>query len=111
MEATTDQPQAPRHAGRPNSDAVRGPQAQGSTLRSDRPQRDYYRRVAQWGVQTAEALEHDLRAEIATAGNRADQASAEAQAALERADALARADEARKARGRLRRAWDGWRGR
>jgi hypothetical protein len=34
-----------------------------------------------------------------------------AKTAQEHADALRRTEEARKARGRLRRAWDGWRGR
>ena len=37
--------------------------------------------------------------------------AAEAQKAQEAAEALRKAEEARKARGRLRRAWDGWRGR
>jgi hypothetical protein len=47
------------------------------------------------------------------AGQRAltDQARAEVQAAQDAATALRQADEARKATGRLRRAWDGWRGR
>jgi hypothetical protein len=35
----------------------------------------------------------------------------DAQTAQQAAGALRRVDEARKARGRLRRAWDGWRGR
>jgi hypothetical protein len=34
-----------------------------------------------------------------------------ARKAEEQAEALRQAEEARKARGRLRRAWDGWRGR
>jgi chromosome segregation ATPase len=47
------------------------------------------------------------------AGQRAltDAARQDAQAVQEVAAALRRADDARKARGRLRRAWDGWRGR
>jgi hypothetical protein len=40
-----------------------------------------------------------------------DRASADAQAVLQRAEALEQAEKARQARGRLRRAWDGWRGR
>jgi hypothetical protein len=55
----------------------------------------------------ATGLQRDLAAALAAA----DQARAEARAAEERAVALAEAEEARKARGRLRRAWDGWRGR
>ena len=39
-----------------------------------------------------------------------DVARADARAARERAEALQREHDARKARGRLRRAWDGWRG-
>jgi hypothetical protein len=49
------------------------------------------------------------RAEQAEA--RANQARAEAEEALQGAERLRQAEEARKARGRLRRAWDGWRGR
>jgi serine/threonine protein kinase len=57
-DVTTDQPQLPHHGGSPGCETVRGPHAQGSTLRSPRPGRDHYRRVAEWGVQAAEALEH-----------------------------------------------------
>jgi hypothetical protein len=42
---------------------------------------------------------------------RVEAAQAETQKALQALDQIRRADEARKARGRLRRAWDGWRGR
>jgi hypothetical protein len=41
----------------------------------------------------------------------AEQARAQAQAAQDRTKEMTRAEEARKARGRLRRTWDGWRGR
>ena len=41
----------------------------------------------------------------------AEQARAQAHAAQDRTEEMTRAEEARKARGRLRRAWDGWRGR
>jgi hypothetical protein len=50
-------------------------------------------------------------ARAAAAEERAEQARAAAQAAEERAAGLTRADDARRAKGRLRRAWDGWRGR
>ena len=73
-----------------------------------------------------------LRGELGTVRDERDRAQAEARSALERADmharelavaqhdaqaaqeaaeALRQAEDARKARGRLRRAWDGWRGR
>jgi hypothetical protein len=67
------------------------------------------------------SLEADLRskdAEIADQRNAAGEARAAAQEAHnaarraeEQAEALQREEDVRKARGRLRRAWDGWRGR
>ena len=54
-----------------------------------------------------ERLEFELRMAIAAS----EEARAQAQAAQGAAEELRRADEARKARGRLRRAWEGWRGR
>ena len=48
--------------------------------------------------------------EIAEQRGAADAARAEARESLEAAEALRRADEARKGRGRLRRAWAAWRG-
>jgi hypothetical protein len=69
-------------------------------------------------AERTDRLEQDLAAAriIARAAQRAaqeavEQARAEAQTAQDSAAALRQADEARKARGRLRRAWDGWRGR
>jgi hypothetical protein len=69
----------------------------------------------------ADRLERDLAAAhvIARAAQRdaqeaqvaADQARAQAKTAQDRADELRKEEEARKARGRLRRAWEGWRGR
>jgi hypothetical protein len=66
-------------------------------------------------------LEADLRAkdaEIAEQRSAADQTRTEAQQvqeaarlAREQAETLRQAEEARKGRGRFRRAWDGWRGR
>jgi hypothetical protein len=55
----------------------------------------------------ADRLERDL----ATALTAAEHARKQATDAQERADGLTRGDSARRARGRLRRAWDGWRGR
>jgi hypothetical protein len=55
-------------------------------------------------AQVIARIEQDLRAaEFAAVQARAD--------ALQATEALRRTTEARKARGRLRRAWDGWRGR
>jgi hypothetical protein len=62
----------------------------------------------------ADAINAQLEAtQEELAGQRAltDAARQDAQAVQEAAAALRRADDARKARGRLRRAWDGWRGR
>jgi hypothetical protein len=73
----------------------------------------------------AQMLAERTLAEFAEAGARADRerervtdlqgeleaARGDAQEAAQAADELRRANEARKARGRLRRAWDGWRGR
>jgi hypothetical protein len=52
-----------------------------------------------------------LKGQLGATEEAVKQARAQAQAAQDTADELRRADEARKARGRLRRAWDGWRGR
>jgi hypothetical protein len=52
-----------------------------------------------------------LRDKIARSEDQAGRADAARQEALQLGEELRRADEARKARGRLRRAWDGWRGR
>ena len=49
--------------------------------------------------------------DLAAAEARARDAEQAARIALGTVESLQRADEARKARGRLRRAWDGWRGR
>jgi hypothetical protein len=57
-----------------------------------------------------EAIE-GLRAKIGRAEDQASRADAARQEAQERLAELTRADEGRRARGRLRRAWDGWRGR
>jgi hypothetical protein len=50
------------------------------------------------------------QAELSLAQAATERAQAEAQAAQDAAEDLREAEEARKARGRLRRAWDGWRG-
>jgi hypothetical protein len=55
------------------------------------------------------AIQADTRA--VAAEDRAKQADVRAQAAQERVEALEEKERGRKARGRLRRAWDGWRGR
>ncbi len=55
----------------------------------------------------ADRLERDLAAALAVA----DEARTAARKAEDAAEALRQADEARKAKGRLRRAWDGLRGR
>ena len=57
------------------------------------------------------ALATSLQRDLASALAAADQARVTARDAEERAVALAEADAERKARGRLRRAWDGLRGR
>jgi hypothetical protein len=71
------------------------------------------------------ALAEQTMVQLADAGARADRFERDLSAALEAADAargqarvaedrageLARAEETRRAKGRLRRAWDGWRGR
>ena len=70
--------------------------------------------LRQQGEKLVASLEADLRAkdaEIAEQRLVADQARAQAQEVQDAAKARRLADEARKARGRLRRAWDGWRGR
>jgi DNA repair exonuclease SbcCD ATPase subunit len=60
----------------------------------------------------AEAERHAvIQTELHAAQAELRQVKHEAQEAQEAAEALRRADDARKARGRLRRAWDGWRGR
>jgi serine/threonine protein kinase len=51
-------PRADQGAAHPERDTVRGPQAQGTTLRSGGPGREQYRWVAELGIQAAEALEH-----------------------------------------------------
>lgn len=51
------------------------------------------------------------RAEVVAKGAEAEQARERARTAEEQAEELRRENDARKARGRLRRAWDGWRGR
>jgi hypothetical protein len=58
-----------------------------------------------------------LREQLTAADARADElrverdaARADAKTALDALDQIKRADDARKARGRLRRVWDGWRG-
>jgi hypothetical protein len=59
-------------------------------------------------------LEADLRAKdgtIAEGETRAREAEQAVRIALGTVETLRKADEARKARGRIRRAWDGWRGR
>ena len=53
--------------------------------------------------------ETELRAEIAEAG--ASQARTEVVKARQRVEVLEAEQQVRQARGRLRRAWDGWRGR
>jgi hypothetical protein len=67
--------------------------------------------AARAGANTSQdrAIQADTRAEAAE--SRAKQADARAQAAQDAAEELRQAEAARKARGRLRRAWDGWRGR
>jgi hypothetical protein len=79
---------------------------------------DRARGVAKEAVQTAEALQvtvDGLKSGQATMqGAYAEElasAQREAEEAKEAAEALRQVAEARKARGRLRRAWDGWRGR
>jgi hypothetical protein len=62
--------------------------------------------LADAGVR-ADRLEGDL----ATAQAAADSARAQAREAQDAAEAMRREEEGRRARGRLRRAWDGWRGR
>jgi serine/threonine protein kinase len=57
-DAAGHQPPAPLQAGGGNGDTVRGRQQQGSTLASARPGREYFRRVAELGIQAAEALDH-----------------------------------------------------
>ena len=58
-----------------------------------------------------EDTEDRLRQARADAEERVKRAEGAARTAQEAADELRQAEEARKARGRLRRAWDGWRGR
>jgi type IV secretory pathway TrbL component len=58
-----------------------------------------------------QAMAATAQAELAEQRARADKAEQTVRAGQETAEALRQADEARKARGRLRRAWDGWRGR
>jgi serine/threonine protein kinase len=55
LEATIDQPRAHQRA---NRETVRGKQLQGSTVQSAPPGRDHFCRVAELGVQAAEALDH-----------------------------------------------------
>jgi hypothetical protein len=71
-------------------------------------------------TQLADATTRAERAEAAVAGerqradalrDRLETARAETEEARQALDQVRRADEARRARGRLRRAWDGWRGR
>jgi hypothetical protein len=74
------------------------------------------RSLAQLADTTAEATTlreaiEGLRAKIGRAEDERDRARGDAQAAQDAAAELRLAAEARKARGRLRRAWDGWRGR
>jgi hypothetical protein len=59
----------------------------------------------------ASARTDRLERDLAAAVTAADAARADARTAQEAADALRQADAVRKARGRLRRAWEGWRGR
>jgi hypothetical protein len=75
-------------------------------------------RVAEARAERAETQLETVQAEAEEARTVAEQARAEAQAAQdatkaaqEQAEAVRQDEEARKARGRLRRAWDGWRGR
>jgi hypothetical protein len=105
--------------------------------RGDKAERsaDQFKAAAQEALLAAETADRDRRvAEVARDEERArvdglgglleatqlelaeqraltDQADAARQEAAQAADELRRANEARKARGRLRRAWDGWRGR
>ena len=58
-----------------------------------------------------EALQSELRQAQDTAESRARDAEQAARIALGTVEALRQAEEVRKGRGRLRRAWDGWRGR
>jgi hypothetical protein len=77
--------------------------------RADRLERDLAAAMEVTGkaVQAADGL----RADLAAAQTVAEQARAEARKARDAADELRRESDDRRARGRLRRAWDGWRGR
>ena len=59
----------------------------------------------------SQALAVGLRCDLAAALAAADQARAETRSARDTLTERDRVDDARKARGRLRRAWEGWRGR
>jgi hypothetical protein len=62
-------------------------------------------------VDRAEAAIAEERARVDALRDRLEAAQQQAQEAAQAAAALRQADAERKARGRLRRAWDGWRGR
>jgi hypothetical protein len=62
-------------------------------------------------ARSAQQMAADLHDRLDSAERDLAVAQHDAQTAQQAAGALRRADEARKARGRLRRAWDGWRGR
>ena len=57
------------------------------------------------------ALAATIQAELAEQRARADKAEQTVRAAQDAAEALRQAEATRRAMGRLRRAWDGWRGR
>jgi hypothetical protein len=90
----------------PKSGIERAGQPTGATARRRVPSRSGWRPDRFRGEADAAAT---TQAEQA-AGER-DQARGEAQKARETVRRLEDAEVARKARGRLRRAWDGWRGR
>jgi hypothetical protein len=102
-------------AGHREVDAAR---AAADTLRSQVEEseraRDHATEVADKAVKAAEALQGDLTL-VQTALEQAEAelavAQHDAQAGQQDAAALRQAEAARKGRGRLRRAWDGWRGR
>jgi hypothetical protein len=63
-------------------------------------------------LKAGQELMHDMHArELDRARAQAHEARAQAQEAQEAAEELRQTEAARKTRGRLRRAWDGWRGR
>jgi hypothetical protein len=96
-----------RQAGGEVQEALRTAEAASADRRSAEIARDEERMRADGLKGLLEATQLELAEQRALT----DQADDARQEAHDAAEALRQADEARKARGRLRRAWDGWRGR